>query len=91
MPKPSKDKGQHVKVRDRLNLDRRAHQIMSAPLADGQNADDLMTTGEVALWFGVSKQWLEIGRCKKHRYGPPFVQISPRNIRYRRDKVDGVA
>ena len=64
------------------HLDRRADQIA----AEGAgNADDLLTTTDLAEWLGVSTQWLEIGRSKG--YGPLFVVIGPRRIRYRRDDV----
>jgi hypothetical protein len=66
----------------RHHLDRRACQLMDAD--DGQS-DDLLSTRELAAWLGVSTQFLEIGRSKK--YGPKFVSISPRRIRYRRRDV----
>ena len=43
-------------------------------------------SGELAEWLGVSKQFLEIGRGKKS-YGPRFIKLSPRKIRYRRTDV----
>ncbi|MFZ0694685.1 MAG: hypothetical protein WAN51_11145, partial [Alphaproteobacteria bacterium] len=47
--------------------------------------DDLLSTGAVAGWLGVSTQFLEIGR---HRgYGPPFVRLSVRRVRYKRADV----
>jgi hypothetical protein len=64
------------------HLDRRADNL----IAEGAgNPDDLLTTEEVAAWLHVSMQWLEIGR--HHGYGPPYVRISPRMIRYRRGDV----
>ena len=44
--------------------------------------DDLLTTKELALWFGVSEEWLEIGRSLG--YGPPFIRLAPRIVRYQR-------
>jgi hypothetical protein len=44
--------------------------------------DDLLDTKELALWFGVSEEWLEIGRSIG--YGPPFIRLAPRIIRYQR-------
>ena len=44
------------------HLDRRAHQI--AAVDQGGSGDDLLTTAEVAQWFGVSEAWLAIGRAK---------------------------
>ena len=67
----------------RHNLDRRAGSLAEAG-ADGA-PDDLLSTREVSDWFGYSVQWLEIGR---HRgYGPPFIKVGPRRIRYRRGDV----
>lgn len=65
------------------HLDRRTASLIEAGRDGGD--DDLLSTRDVADWLGVSDQWLEIGRCKG--YGPPFVRISPRRIRYRRGAV----
>ena len=65
------------------HLDRRAHQIIEQGV-DG-NLDDLLDTAELADLFGVSKQWAEIGRSRG--YGPTFVRLGPRCIRYRRKDV----
>src|SRR5262249_2249561 len=46
---------------------------------------DLMATVRVAVWLGVSPEWLEIGRSKG--WGPPFLRLSPRRVRYRRGDV----
>jgi len=68
----------------RHHLDRRAVELVE----DGAgNLHDLLSTGATADWLGVSPQWLEIGRSKG--YGPPFVRLSPRRVRYRRDDVVG--
>jgi hypothetical protein len=69
------------------HLDRRADEIAAAGAG---NADDLFTTAAVADWLGVSVQWLEIGRSSGRKgkpYGPCFVRLSPRRIRYRRSDV----
>lgn len=66
----------------RHNLDRHALKIDAD--APGKDDEDLLTTKEVAEWFRVSEQWLEIGRCKN--YGPEFEQMSSRVIRYQRGK-----
>jgi hypothetical protein len=63
----------------RHHIDRRVDQV----IADSTGSDDdLLTTAELAEWFGVSVEWLEIGRTKK--YGPKFVKLSPRMVRYMR-------
>ncbi len=64
------------------HFDKRADQIIEAGAGDD---DDLLSTIQVAAWFGVSKQWLEIGRHEG--YGPPFVRVGPNRIRYRRGDV----
>jgi hypothetical protein len=49
--------------------------------------DELLTTKLVAGLIHVSVQWMEIARCAG--YGPPYVRLSPRVVRYRRkDLVD---
>jgi hypothetical protein len=63
----------------RHNLDRRALALIDAANADTD--DELQDTTRVALWLGVSPEWLEIGRSKG--WGPPFVRPSPRRVRYR--------
>jgi hypothetical protein len=67
----------------RLHLDKRAPKLIS--LAPGRGPDELLSTRQVADWLGVSTQWLEIGRHKG--YGPRFVRLSPRKVRYRHDAV----
>ena len=63
------------------HLDRRADVIAEAVAGTGDD-DDLLTTIQVANWFCVSPQWLEIGRM--NGYGPPFVRVAPQVVRYRR-------
>ena len=70
--KPKKPPARH-------HLDRRAAKLIHD--GDGDD-DDLLDTREQSEWLGVSPQWLELGR--KHGYGPPFVALAPRIIRYRR-------
>jgi predicted DNA-binding transcriptional regulator AlpA len=67
----------------RHHLDRRANKLVAE--SAGADPDELLDTKAVADWFGVSEQWLEIGRIKK--YGPKFKQMSPRVVRYRRGDV----
>ena len=66
----------------RHHLDRRADTLV----ADGAgDPHDLLTTGFTADWLQVSPQWLEIGRSKG--WGPPFVRLSTRRVRYKRSDV----
>jgi hypothetical protein len=65
----------------RFHFDRRAAELAAIEGSD----DDLLTTREAADWFRCSVQWLEIGRSKG--YGPPFVRLGPKCVRYRRGAV----
>ena len=67
----------------RHNLDVRADRIAAEQA--GRPADDLMTTGALAAWLGVSHQFLHLGRVRG--YGPPFVRIGPKVVMYRRADV----
>lgn len=67
----------------RHHLDRRASQIADY-LADG-DPDELLTTHYVAEKAGVSRLWMELGRTRG--YGPKWVRIGPRMVRYRRADV----
>jgi hypothetical protein len=79
-----------VQVRKiRHHLDRRLDSIerdIATATAD-INDVDVFDTRQVAAMLGVSHQWLEIGRSKGKKYGPPFIRYSKRKIRYRRDKL----
>jgi predicted DNA-binding transcriptional regulator AlpA len=67
----------------RLLIDRRAHQLIHVDF----HPEETLSTKEVAAWLGVSPQFLEIGRSRG--YGPEFVRISKRLVRYRvRDVLD---
>jgi hypothetical protein len=66
-------------------LDRRADQIAAA-LAEG-DPDQLLSTRETARLLGVSVQFLEIGRNPKYNYGPPYVKLSTRHVRYSRGAI----
>jgi hypothetical protein len=57
------------------------HRVDSIGMGAGDD-DDLLNTKEVASWFGVSEEWLEIGRSIG--YGPPFILLAPRIVRYQR-------
>jgi predicted DNA-binding transcriptional regulator AlpA len=64
-----------------FHIDKRASAIAAVEGDD----DELLSTNQVALWLGVSVQWVEIGR---HRgYGPSFERLGARCIRYRRGNV----
>jgi hypothetical protein len=44
-----------------------------------------LSTIELAAWLQCSKQFLEISRCEG--YGPKYVKIAPKLVRYRRADV----
>jgi predicted DNA-binding transcriptional regulator AlpA len=64
------------------HIDKRAHQLLRRSVG---NPDDLLSTSEVAEWFGMSTSWLEIARVRG--FGPPWVALTPRRIRYKRSSV----
>ena len=64
------------------HLDRRADKLIAAGAGD---PNELLATKQVAAWLDVSEQWLEIGRHKG--YGPPYIRLTPRMIRYKRGGV----
>lgn len=68
----------------RHHLDRRGDQIAQQIAGD---EDELLSTSDVSELLGVSTQFLEIGRHKG--YGPPFVRLSARCVRYRRADLRG--
>jgi predicted DNA-binding transcriptional regulator AlpA len=68
----------------RHHLDRRASDLAQVGAAAG-DADELLNTSAVARWLGLSTPFLEIGRSRG--YGPRFVRLSTRRIRYRRSDV----
>ena len=77
-PKRQRKRKSHTAPPRTHKLDNRVHIIGMGAGSD----DDLLNTKEVALWFGVSEEWLEIGRSLG--YGPPFRRLAPRIIRYQR-------
>jgi predicted DNA-binding transcriptional regulator AlpA len=68
----------------RHHLDKRAADIAQEGAAAG-GADDLLSTIELAAWLGISVQFLEIARHKN--FGPRFVRLTPRRVRYLRSSV----
>jgi predicted DNA-binding transcriptional regulator AlpA len=66
----------------RHHLDRRANELAAQGAG---HPDDLLSTPELAAWLGCSRLWVELGRVEG--YGPAFVQVGPKMIRYRRSDV----
>ena len=53
------------------------------------NFPEYMDTETAATYLGMSKAYLEIGRCKG--YGPSFVKVTPGRkgaVRYRKGALD---
>jgi hypothetical protein len=68
---------------ERHHLDKRAHMI--AAVADGASDDELLSTAEMAVWFGTTEQWFE--KARRGGYGPPYVKVGSQTIRYSRAKA----
>ena len=65
-------------------IDKRAAKV-ATEIAAGGDPDELLSTSELAEITGLSTQFYEIGRV--NGYGPKFVRLSPRRVRYRRADV----
>ena len=70
-------------VQQTHHLDRRPAHIAERINCNDEN--DLLSTQQLATLLGCSVQWVAIGRYKC--YGPPFIKLSPRQVRYRRNAV----
>lgn len=61
-------------------------------VAPMQPDNDLLTTKEAATFLKVSRQYLEIDRCRHNQSGVPpkvpFLRILGRTIRYRRSDLE---
>jgi hypothetical protein len=66
---------------NKLLIDRRTHRLVDVNFGP----EETRSTKEVAAWLGVSVQFLEIGRTRG--YGPKFVRIPKRFVRYRAGDV----
>jgi hypothetical protein len=67
-----------------MHIDRRAHFLLKAEMAEGPD-DEMLSTRELADWLCCSTQFLEIARSKGT--GPKFTMLSPKVIRYTRGHV----
>jgi predicted DNA-binding transcriptional regulator AlpA len=68
-----------------FHLDRRAADLAAQLLTGTADPDQLLDTKQTAKLLGLSDQWVEIGR---HRgYGPRYIKLSSRRIRYRRQDI----
>jgi hypothetical protein len=64
----------------RYHLDRRADEI-AAQGGDG-SGDDLLTTKQLAAWFGVTESWVK--RAKARGVGVTPIYVTPHCVRYKR-------
>src|SRR5262245_1405320 len=73
------------------HVDLRAEQLLAVepPAGIGHNCppdssfdDEVFTTRQAAQWFGTSMHWFDLGRSRG--YGPEFVPLGPRCVRYKR-------
>jgi predicted DNA-binding transcriptional regulator AlpA len=71
----------HHPPRKSFHIDKRAASIIAA----APKEEAVFDTKQLAAWLGLSPQFLEIARCKG--YGPDYVVISPRVVRYRKSDV----
>ena len=69
------------------HIDARTGQVLAMLQSAAIFDDQLISTKQLAALLGVSDQWVEIGRSKG--YGPKWVVIGPRCIRYRMADVVG--
>lgn len=61
-----------------FHLDKRASALL---LNETTDPEALLDTSALAEWLGVSRQWAEISRVRG--YGPPYLRLAPKVIRYR--------
>lgn len=83
---PSLTNGLCHKLPKTHHLDKRAKDIMASQPPDrGHGLDDLLTTKEVAAWFGVSKSMVD--NMRSQGGGPEPTPVGGRTIRYMRRNV----
>lgn len=46
----------------------------------------LLSRDEIEAEYGISRRWLELAAISGE--GPPFIKVSPRMVRYRRDHIE---
>jgi predicted DNA-binding transcriptional regulator AlpA len=73
-----------ISLPKRHHIDKRAAQAADNIAATGAD-EDWLSTKQLAKQLGTSDLWLELGRAKG--YGPPFVKLSPRMVRYNKAAV----
>lgn len=69
-------------IHGRHHIDKRAGAVADTIVGDD---DEALDTNGAAHLIGCSTQFLEIGRAKG--YGPKFVRLAPKMIRYRRGDI----
>ena len=71
--------------RKRYHIDRRAQMIIDLLIRENISPDQLLSTTQLAVLFGVSVNWLEALRLEKQ--GPKYIVLSPRCLRYKMSDV----
>lgn len=71
--------------RKKYHLDKRAQDIIAVLIRDNISPDQLLSTAQLAVLFGVSVNWLEALRLEKE--GPKWIVLSPRCVRYKMSDV----
>ena len=46
----------------------------------------LLSRDEIEAEYGISRRWLELAAISGE--GPPFIKVSPRMVRYRRNQLE---
>ena len=64
----------------------------SLPQETGNETDNasghrrLLSRIEIEAEYGISRRWLELAAISGE--GPPFIKVSPRMVRYRRNQLE---
>jgi predicted DNA-binding transcriptional regulator AlpA len=65
------------------NIDRRGDQLLTQ--STSADEDEILMVEDVAVWLRMSVAWLNRGR--QAGFGPPFINLGPNRIAYRRGDV----
>ena len=63
-----------------------SHPRTTAASTRAVGTPEYLDTIDAARYLGFSVQHLEIGRCRG--YGPPYVRVGAKAIRYKRSELD---
>jgi hypothetical protein len=71
--------------RKKYHIDKRAQDIIAVLIRDNISSDQLLSTAQLAVLFGVSVNWLEALRLEKQ--GPKYIVLSTRCLRYKMSDI----